>query len=108
MKKLALLMLSLSLLAGCKTEPPKVIGQFENVTVKDKRKEEKCSRGCWDEYYVKLEKDGTEVELAMGDRKNMYHLFTKGNVVTVSYDEDYRVVEIKFPTLEGNKKQEGK
>jgi hypothetical protein len=86
------------LLAGC-GEPPKELGKFVNVKVVNTEKIEHCSRGCWNEYKVTLNKDGTTVKLGVDD-ENMYNLLQKGNVVNITYNEDYKITKLTFPTME--------
>lgn len=98
-KTLIGLAMSMALLAGCSNDEPK--GEFKNVKVLEKRTEEQCGRGCWNDYYIKFEKGGTIVELET-DYENVYNLFTEGNVVTVTYNSDYLILDVKFPTMEGD------
>lgn len=96
-------MMFILLLTGCSIEQ-EPIGEFVKVKVKDKRTEEHCGRGCWNDYFITFEKDGTIVEL-QADEEDVYNLFTKNSIVNVSYYDDYYIAEVEFPALEGDKNE---
>jgi len=93
-------MMFILLLTGCSQEP---IGEFVGMKVKEKRTEEHCSRGCWNEYFVTFEKNETKVELQAND-ESQFNVLEKGNIVDITYNEDYVIKDIEFPALEDDKK----
>lgn len=100
MKKLiATLVFTLTLLVGCSSEPAKELGTFVEVKVKDNKVIEHCYRGCYYDYEVTLEKNGTVVTLGV-EEEEMFNLLKKGNVVTITYNEDYFITSVIFPTME--------
>lgn len=100
MKKILSMLMVLLLLTACGQEP---IGEFTEVKVKDKRTEEHCGRGCWNDYFISFEKDGTVVELQT-DHEDVYNLFSKNSIVNVSYYDNYYIAEVEFPAFEGEEK----
>jgi hypothetical protein len=95
-KFIIVLLMAVATLTACSEVP---VGEFTDVEVKKSRVEEQCMKGCWSEYYVTLEKNGTEIEMYVAS-ENMYKLFKDGNIVTVSYDKDYNIIEVTLPKME--------
>lgn len=92
-KKILIILLSLAVLSACGNSEP--IGKFEDVKIVDKKKTEECFKGCYNEYFVTLEKSGEKISLQV-PTEEMYNAVKKGNTVTVSYDEEYEILELKF------------
>lgn len=105
MKKLIALLIPMLLLAACSSEPPKVEGTFENVKVVKTEEQEHCIKGCWSEYYITFEKNGTKVKL-YSDNENTLNVLQKGSVVNVSYSSDFEIIKVTFPTMQDTKTNE--
>lgn len=97
MKKILFMLTSLLFLAGCGEVPE--LGKFVEVTVTDVEAIEQCDFSCWTDYEVTLEKDDTSVTLEVSEEE-MANLLKKGNVVTVTYNQEYKITSVSFPLME--------
>jgi uncharacterized lipoprotein NlpE involved in copper resistance len=97
MKKVCILILAaIFLLMGCTNGKNETKGTLKNVTVKEKHTE---GGYRFTSYHILFDKKGQEIELLAEDETE-YNALKKGLVVTVSYDDDYHIQDIKFPELE--------
>lgn len=87
---------------GCEAVEP--YGEIENAIVVDKKTEEQCARGCWNNYFITLEKNGNKIELEV-DTENEYNAFILDNTVNVSYDRSFFVIDVEFPLIQDIKEK---
>jgi hypothetical protein len=92
---ISFLVLTVLTLVGCS----KAAGTYENVEVISNIERPTCAR-CGEDRTITIKKDGDIVELVAyeGDGRQL----KKGNTVNVTYDENYRVIEVTVPSMEGD------
>lgn len=98
---MSLLATSVLIMSACSADP-EPIGKFENMKIVSKKGTDQCYRGCANEYYVTLEKNGEKITLEI-PTESMFKTIKKGNTVTVDYDENYMVVKLTFTKIESKK-----
>lgn len=106
MKKVSMILIVvfLLILTGCQVEvqPINSIGNFENMTVVDKKT---ISGFRYASYEITFEKNGEKVVLKTSSDEQ-HDALVKGVTVNVEYEKDtFYITNIEFPNLEGTRSE---